>query len=167
MKTTALALFVAVLGLNAQDPTFKDVHTMVPAGKKAQEKQVKLTFANRQDIVVSLADKPLVTIPFSSIQKVNYEYAKRHRVSEGAAIMALSLGTGAIIMLTKSTNHWMGIEYEEGGQLKQLLLRLDKSDYRAVIAAAEEQTGKKVEMLGRGNPQKEAAAAAAAAAAQK
>jgi hypothetical protein len=60
--------------------------------------------------------------------------------------MVASLGVGAVTMLTKTTSHWLAVEYHEANDPKLLLLRLDKTDYRAVISASEARTGKKVEM---------------------
>ena len=147
MKAIVIAFLLPALHLLAQGVSFQTVRTMVPDGKKVREKRVELVFANHEQLLVKSEDRALVTIPFSKIDKIDYEFAKRHRTGEGAAVMALSLGAGAIVMLTKTTSHWMGVEFQEDGRRKQLLLRLDKSDYRSVIAAAESQTGKKVEML--------------------
>ena len=47
-------------------------------------------------------------------------------------------------MVTKTTSHWMGVEFQEAARPKRLLLRLDKKDYQSVIAAAEARTGKPV-----------------------
>lgn len=147
MKALVTLFLFPALHLLAQDVSFQTVRTMVPDGTKVREKRVELVFANRERLLVRSDGKALVTIPFSRIEKIDYEYAKRHRTGEGAAVMVLSLGAGAVVMLTKTTSHWMGIEFEDEGRQKQLLLRLDKGDYRSVIAAAEAQTGKKVEML--------------------
>ena len=78
------------LMLPAADTTFSNVRMMVPEGKKMRERQVDLVFSDLQSLVVRRKGASLAMIPFSSIQKLDYEYAKRRRVGEGASMMALS-----------------------------------------------------------------------------
>jgi hypothetical protein len=85
--------------------------------------------------------------PYSSIDEMSYEYATRHRVAEGASVMVLSLGAGAILMATKTKSHWLAIVYHEGETKQTTVLQLDKSEYEAVIAALEARTGKKIAVL--------------------
>jgi hypothetical protein len=49
-----------------------------------------------------------------------------------------------VVMLTKSKSHFLTVEYHEGTASKELVLRLDKSEYRDILATAKEQTGKDV-----------------------
>lgn len=87
-------------------------------------------------------------IPFTSIDDMSYELAARHRVAEGAAIMAISLGAGAVLMATKTKSHWLAIEYHESNAAKQTaILRLDKSEYENIIKTLEARTGKPIAIL--------------------
>jgi hypothetical protein len=107
-----------------------------------------LVFDEQQKaILVEIADHPWATIPYATVDKLGYEYSKRHRIREGAVIMIASLGAGAVVMLTKSKSHWLYIDYKEQGTPKSVLLRLDKKEYKHVLTAAENQTGKRVEYL--------------------
>jgi hypothetical protein len=45
---------------------------------------------------------------------------------------------------TSSTKHWLEFQYRHEAQDRTVLLRLDKKDYRAMIAATEARTGKSV-----------------------
>jgi len=145
-------LFVLVLAfvwtLPADEVTFPKVRMLVPEGKKGRlvERQVDLVFAEGGGVRVLRKTEVLKSVPAAHIDKISYDFAKRHRVAEGAIVMVASLGVGAVTMLTKTTSHWLAVEYHEENETKLLLLRLDKSDYRAVISAAEARTGKKVEM---------------------
>ncbi len=129
------------------DVTFSKIRMMVPEGRRARERQVDLVFSDNRYMLVRRGTLELASVAFDSIDKIDYEYAKRHRVTEGAMVMVASLGAGAIVMLTKSTSHWLSVDFHKDGQRKQLVLRLDKGDYRAVIAAAEQKTQKKVNVL--------------------
>lgn len=112
------------------------------------------------DVILSITDSKILIkakgkkgsgidmeIPYSSIEAMSYELAARHRVAEGAAVMALSLGAGAILMATKTKSHWLDIQYHEGDAKQLTVLQLDKSEYKAVIAALEAKTGKHIAVL--------------------
>lgn len=144
---STLSILATALSAYSDDVTFSKIRMMVPEGKHARERQVDLVFSENRNLLVRRGSSELTIVPFDSIDKIDYEYAKRHRVSEGALVMVASLGVGAVVMLTKSTSHWLSVDFHEGGQRKQLVLRLDKGDYRSVIAAAQQKTQKKVNVL--------------------
>ncbi len=120
---------------------------------KGKEVPVDIDFdKGRQSLMVKPTDKKaaenLTDVPYGSIEKLSYELSSRHRVKEGAVVMIASLGAGAVVMLTKSKNHWFYVDYkEQDGTVKSLTLKLDKGEYEKVLKAAREQTGKEVEKL--------------------
>ena len=58
------------------------------------------------------------------------------------------LGVGGIVMLTKSKSHWFYVDFkDQDGKAGNLTLKLDKTEYEKVLAAAKKQTGKDVETL--------------------
>jgi hypothetical protein len=63
-------------------------------------------------------------------------------------VMVASLGAGAIVMLTKSKSHWLYIDYHEQNVPKTVVLRMDKHEYKNIIAAVTADTGKEVQFLG-------------------
>ena len=58
--------------------------------------------------------------------------------------MVSSLGAGAVVMLSKSRKHVLTVEYHDGIASEDLVLRMDKSEYRDILAAAQVRTGKSV-----------------------
>lgn len=61
--------------------------------------------------------------------------------------MIASLGAGAIVMLTKSKNHWFYVDYKDAdGKPQDLTLKLDKNEYEMVLKTAKEMSGKEVEI---------------------
>ena len=48
-----------------------------------------------------------------TLDKLSYEYTKKHRITTGALVMIFSLGAGAVVMLTKSKSNWLYIDYHE------------------------------------------------------
>ena len=63
----------------------------------------------------------------------------------GAAIgVALfSFGIGALLALSKSKKHFVGLTWDEGGKKGGLAFQADKNDYRGLLAGLEGITGKK------------------------
>ncbi len=140
----ALLVYLAA-GATAGEVSFPNTKLADVKGKQAD---VNLTFNDvSKEVLVDVATRNLVTIPYATIDKMSYEYSKHHRIKQGAVVMVVSLGAGAILMLTSSKSHWFTIEYHDGAARKDLVLRVDKRDFKSVIRTAERQTGKKVELL--------------------
>jgi hypothetical protein len=152
MRRLLILVLAFVWTLPAEDVAFQKVRMLVPEWKKGRlvERQVDLVFTDGGGVRVLRKGAEIKSVPAANIDKISYDFAKRHRVAEGAIVMAASLGAGAVTMLTKTTSHWLAVEYHEANEPKLLTLRLDKSDYRAVISAAEARTGKKVEIATQG-----------------
>lgn len=79
------------------------------------------------------------SIPYGSVKNLLYERASKPRYAEGI-LLAWPL------LLTKSKKHYLTIQYADAtGSGRYVILHLDKSNYQAILAEAEAQTGKKVE----------------------
>jgi len=63
----------------------------------------------------------------------------------GAAIglAVISFGIGALMALTKSKKHYIGLTWDDGGKKGGVALQADKKEYRGVLAGLEGVTGKK------------------------
>jgi hypothetical protein len=150
-QTLSLALILMLVPAGmAQDVTFSK--TKYSSVKQPKEADVDLSIS---DSKVSIKGQKVskkatainMEIPYSSIDAISYELATRHRVAEGAAVMALSLGAGAVLMATKTKSHWLAIEHHQGDAKEITILRLDKSEYGKVIAALEAKSGKHIATL--------------------
>ena len=119
--------------------------------KLRREVDVRLTLTDSKILIDAKKTKKgsevNLEIPFSSIDGVTYEIASRHRTGEGASVMLLSLGAGAVVMATKTKSHWLDIEYHEGDTKQLTVLRLDKSEYEQVLATLEARTGKHIKRI--------------------
>lgn len=116
---------------------------------KGKQAEARLIFSDdNKNVAVRVADRDFVTVPYDQLDKFSYEYTKKHRVTQGAIVMVASLGAGAIVMLTKSKSHWLYIDYREQNAPKNVVLRMDKSDYKKIFEAIKTHTGKEVELLG-------------------
>ena len=141
------AVILSTTAAMAEETVFRDIQFPSSKGKLAN---ASLTFSDEtKAITVRVADGREITIPYDQIEKFSYEYTKKHRLKQGAAVALLSPGTGIIIAFTKSKSHWLDIDYREQNAPSVLILRLDKRDYQKVCDAARMHTGKEVAMLGK------------------
>jgi hypothetical protein len=137
---TLLALLAFVPPGIAQDVTFSK--TRYSSVKQPKEADVALTVTDSKILIKGKeANGIALEIPFSSIDSMSYEVATRHRVAEGAMLGSL------LLMTTKTKSHWLDIEYHEGDAKQLTTLRLDKSEYKEVIATLESKTGKQIATL--------------------
>jgi hypothetical protein len=63
----------------------------------------------------------------------------------GAAIglAVISFGIGALMALSKSKKHYVGLTWADGDKKGGFAMQCDKNDYRGILAAIEGITGKK------------------------
>ncbi len=85
----------------------------------------------------------LVTIPAASVTEVSYGQDVHRRVGAAVGLAFVSLGVGALMALSKSKKHYVGLTWADGDRKGGLAIQCDKNDYRGVLAAIEGVTGKK------------------------
>jgi hypothetical protein len=150
MKKIVVVALVVLLAANslgyAEDVSFSNVKLADAKGKQAD---AKLIFSDStKSIVIRVSDRDLASIPYGSLDKLSYEYTKKHRIASGAVIMVFSLGAGAVVMLTKSKSNWLYIDFHEQDAKKTFVLKLEKKDLQKIFDAAKTHTGKEVIDLG-------------------
>jgi hypothetical protein len=64
-------------------------------------------------------------------------------VGSAVAVGALTLGVGALMALTKSKKHFIGLTWAGGDKKGGLAMQCDKNEYRGILAGLEGVTGKK------------------------
>lgn len=140
-----LAMSVVIVS-GADAETFRKAKMIDPKGR---EQSVDLGFdAGKQLLTVKAAGEHIYQVSYGEIEKMSYEVASRHRIKEGAVVMIFSLGAGAAVMFTKSKSHWFYVDYQPpAGDVRTLTLKLDRGEYKKVLAVAASQTGKTVETL--------------------
>ena len=85
----------------------------------------------------------LATIPAGSITEISYGQNVHRRVGAAIGLAVFSLGLGALLALSKSKKHFVGLTWANGDQKGGFAMQCDKNDYRGVLAALEGITGKK------------------------
>jgi hypothetical protein len=83
-----------------------------------------------------------VVIPASSITEVSYGQDVHRRVGTAVAVGAFTLGLGALVALSKSKKHFVGLIWANGDQKGGLAMQCSKDDYRGILAALEGVSGK-------------------------
>jgi hypothetical protein len=85
----------------------------------------------------------VIAIPASSITEISYGQDVHRRVGAAIGLAVVSLGIGALMALTKSKKHFVGLTWADGEKKGGFAMQCDKNDYRGVLAGLEGVTGKK------------------------
>ncbi|MBV9504340.1 MAG: hypothetical protein JO323_04965 [Acidobacteriia bacterium] len=98
-----------------------------------------------KDQIRFAADKEhdLVSIPASAVTEISYGQDVHRRVGTAVGVAIVSFGLGALVALSKSKKHFIGMTWADGDQKGGLAIQCDKNDYRGILAGLEGLTGKK------------------------
>ena len=97
--------------------------------------------ANQVRLAKDNAD--ITKIPASAITEISYGQDVHRRIGTAVAVGVFTLGVGALIALSKSKKHYIGLIWADGDKKGGLALQCDKNDYRGILAGLEGVTGKK------------------------
>lgn len=89
------------------------------------------------------AGKDLVVLPAASITEISYGQDVHRRVGAAIGVAIVSFGIGALLALSKSKKHYVGLTWAAGDQKGGFAMQCDKNDYRGILAGLEGVTGKK------------------------
>jgi len=147
MKTVrlfiALLLCFAVTSYSfAKDPGYKVIYDggSVPDQKAGTDMQLVI---GADHITFIKGKSEVISIPASAVTEISYGQDVHRRVGAAIGLAVVSLGIGALMALTKSKKHYVGITWADGEKKGGLAMQCDKSDYRGVLAGLEGVTGKK------------------------
>jgi opacity protein-like surface antigen len=85
----------------------------------------------------------LVAIPASAVTEISYGQDVHRRVGAAIGIGVFTLGVGALMALTKSKKHFIGLTWDDAGKKGGLAMQCDKNEYRGILSGIEGVTGKK------------------------
>jgi len=85
----------------------------------------------------------VIAIPVSSVTEISYGEDVHRRVGTAIGLAVVSLGIGALMALSKSKKHFVGLTWANGDQKGGFAMQCDKNDYRGVLTGLEGVTGKK------------------------
>jgi len=97
-----------------------------------------------QDKVRFVKDgKDVATIPASAITDISYGQDVHRRVGAAIGLAMVSFGIGALMALSKSKKHYVGLTWADGDKKGGLAMQCDKNEYRGILAGLEGVSGKK------------------------
>jgi len=85
----------------------------------------------------------VMAIPAAAITEISYGQDVHRRIGAAIGLAVVSLGIGALMALTKSKKHYVGLTWAEGDKKGGFAMQCDKNDYRGVLAGLEGISGKK------------------------
>ena len=87
--------------------------------------------------------KDIAMFPASAVTEISYGQDVHRRVGAAIGLAVVSFGIGALMALTKSKKHFVGLTWANGDQKGGFAMQCDKKDYRGVLTGLEGVTGKK------------------------
>jgi hypothetical protein len=85
----------------------------------------------------------VISLPASAVTEISYGQDVHRRVGAAIGLAAISFGVGALMALTKSKKHFVGLTWNDAGNKGGAAFQADKNEYRGVLAGLEGITGKK------------------------
>src|SRR4051794_13722065 len=79
----------------------------------------------------------VLAVPASAIIEISYGQDVHRRVGAAIGLAVVSLGTGALMALSKSKKHYIGLTWDDGGKKGGVAFQANKDDYRGVLAGLE------------------------------
>jgi hypothetical protein len=139
----ALSLCVAIpTSLLAADNGYKVVYDggSIPDTKTGSDLRL---FIESNQLRFTKDKRELIVIPASSVTEISYGQDVHRRVGAAIGLAVISFGIGALMALTKSKKHFVGLTWAEGDKKGGFAMQCDKNDYRGVLSGLEGVTGKK------------------------
>ena len=87
--------------------------------------------------------KDALVIQASSITEISYGQDVHRRVGAAIGIGVVTLGIGALMALTKSKKHFVGVTWAGDDKKGGIAMQCDKKEYRGILAGLEGISGKK------------------------
>lgn len=142
-----LLIPIVTTTVSAKDPGYKVIYDGGSLGTLKTGTKVTLNF-DQEKIVVSEGSTVLVTLPPSAVTEISYGQDVHRRVGAAIGLALVSFGIGALMALTKSKKHFVGLTWTtndgKGGELKGgFAMQCDKNEYRGILMGLEGVTGKK------------------------
>ncbi len=137
-----LLCFVFPISAFAGDNGYKVTYDggSIPDTKAGSDMKLYIDGAN---IRIKQGDKEVIVIPAAAVTEISYGQDVHRRVGAAIGLAFVSFGIGALMALSKSKKHFVGLTWDDGGKKGGLAFQADKNDYRGLLAGLEGITGKK------------------------
>jgi hypothetical protein len=100
-------------------------------------------FIEGNNIRIVRAKSDVIVIPATAVTEISYGQDVHRRVGAAIGVAVVSFGLGALLALSKSKKHFVGLTWDSDGKKGGLAFQADKNDYRGLLAGLEGITGKK------------------------
>lgn len=100
-------------------------------------------FIEAKQIRLMRGNEEVLVVPASSVTEISYGQDVHRRVGTAVAVGAFTLGVGALVALSKSKKHFVGLTWANGDQKGGFAIQCSKNEYRGILAGLEGVTGKK------------------------
>ena len=78
-----------------------------------------------------------------AVTEISYGQDVHRRLGTAIGLAVVSRGIGALMLLSKSKKHFVGITWVDGEKKGGFVMQCDKNDYRGILLGLEGVTGKK------------------------
>ena len=112
----------------------------IPGAKAGTDMQL---FIDGNNIRIMKGKTEITTIPAVAVTEISYGQDVHRRVGAAIGIGVFTLGVGALMALTKSKKHFVGLTWDDAGKKGGFAFQANKNDYRGLLAGLEGITGKK------------------------
>ena len=75
----------------------------------------------------------IALIPASAVTEISYGQDVHRRIGAAIGVAVVSLGIGALLALTKSKKHFVGLTWDDAGKKGGFAFQADKNDYRGLL----------------------------------
>jgi hypothetical protein len=99
-------------------------------------------FIEGNNIRLAAGKTDVTVVTAASVTEISYGQDVHRRVGAAIGVAVVSFGIGALLALTKSKKHFIGLTWDNAGQKGGIAFQADKSDYRGLLAGLEGITGK-------------------------
>lgn len=140
-----IAIFLCVLfplSAIAGDNSYKIVYDGGSVTDAKAGADMKL-FLEGDKIRVTKGGSDVAIIPAAAVTEISYGQDVHRRVGAAIGVAVVSFGIGALLALSKSKKHFIGLTWDADGKKGGFAFQADKNDYRGLLAGLEGITGKK------------------------
>src|ERR1700680_3203762 len=136
-----LAIPTALIAVDSQ-PSFKVKYDGGSLQDAKAGSDLKV-YVDSNSVRIMQGKTEIANILPSTITEVSYGQDVHRRVGAAIGLAVVSFGIGALMALTKSKKHFVGLTWADGDKKGGLAMQCDKNEYRGILAGLEGVTGKK------------------------
>ena len=142
LLTASLCVGLFAVAGSAEDATFKDVKQYITAGDKTRDVKATLTISD-DALTVTRQPGDATAISFEAITGATYDRRERQR-----KMMGLPMTGQAMAGAATKKQHFLTIQFKQGGTGDFLELELGKDIAGRVVAMLEAKSGKPIQKVG-------------------